>query len=74
MGNRILWAVIIGILGVVLLPYLKEPVEFLLSTGGPYSSFVQLFVDNIYLVMFGFWIIIILLLVLWRRKSPTDEG
>lgn len=72
--NRILMAVILGVLGVVLLPYLKEPTEYILSLGGPYSAFVQLFIDNIYIVMVGGWILVLLLLVFWGRRAPTDEG
>lgn len=74
MGHRILWAVILGVLGVVLLPHLREPVEYILSVGGPYSPFVQLFIDNIYIVMFVAWIGVILLLLLWGRKAPDNEG
>ena len=74
MGSRILWAVILAVLGVVLLPSMKEPVEYLLSQGEPYSAFVTLFTDNIYLVMVGMWILVVLLLLLWRRRTPVDDG
>ena len=74
MGSRILWAVILGILGVVLLPSLKEPTEYILSLGGPYPAFVQLFTDNIYIVMVGGWVLAIFLLLLSGRRRPTDEG
>lgn len=74
MGSRVLTAIILGILGVVLLPSLKEPTEYIISLGGPYSAFVQLFTDNIYIVMVGGWILTILLLLFWRRRAPTDDA
>jgi len=74
MGKRILWAIIIGVLGVVLMPHLKEPVDFILSTGEPYSAFVQLFIDNIYIVMLVAWVGVILLLLFWGRKSSDNES
>lgn len=74
MGNRILWAVIIGVLGVVLIPYMKSPIELMLSFSEPYPPFVQLLVDNIFLMLFVGWIAVILLLLFWKRGSPSDTG
>lgn len=74
MGKRVLAAVVIGALGVVLLPHLKEPVQIILAFGEPYTPFMQLFTDNIYIVMVVMWVAVILLLLLWRRKPTIDEG
>lgn len=75
MGQRVLAAIILGVLGVVLLPHLKEPVEIILGfSSGKYSPFVQLFTDNSYIFLVVLWIVVILALLLWRRKPTIDEG
>lgn len=73
--HRILAVVILGVLGIVLLPHLKEPVEIILGfSSDKYSPFMQLFTDNSYIVMVVLWLVVILALLLWRRKPTIDEG
>jgi hypothetical protein len=73
MGRRILYAGIIGVLGVIFMPHLKTVVETAMSFASTSSPIVSLIKDNVYLIMIGLWLLIIALVLFWHRGSSNES-
>lgn len=73
MGRRILYAGILGLLGVIFMPHLKTVFETALSFTTS-TGIVKLAVDHIYLIMIVLWLVIIALILFWKRGSSGEIG
>ena len=75
MGAKILTVVILGVLGVVLLPHMIDPLVLILGFGEPYPVFLQLLVDIAPVMVPVIWVGLMVAILFWPRQSGgTPEG